>query len=144
MSIEAYSRTSPAVYEIHIFCIGGRIHQTDVRKGLSSLLAAPSCDSVHFFVSYWRIRLIARAHAPLTAVSYSYQENNFSYPENNLQNDYESAAVRHIRDATALQAIGRFDNAGHLVGFAAESAIKLRIQPSPADLPFRERRISFW
>jgi len=41
--------------------------------------------------------------------------------------DYESAAIRHFEDATALQSSGRPDNAGHLVGFAAECAIKHRI-----------------
>jgi len=44
-----------------------------------------------------------------------------------LARDYESAAVRHFKDATALQASGRADNAAHLVGFAAECAIKHRI-----------------
>jgi len=41
--------------------------------------------------------------------------------------DYESAACRHFADAAALQASGRIDNAGHLIGFAAECAIKHRI-----------------
>jgi hypothetical protein len=47
--------------------------------------------------------------------------------------DYESAALRHFEDADLLQRQGRLDNAGHLVGFAAECAIKHRIatlQPS--------------
>lgn len=41
--------------------------------------------------------------------------------------NYESAAARHFEDATTLQASGRIDNAGHLIGFAAECAIKHRI-----------------
>ncbi|WP_148664574.1 hypothetical protein [Herbaspirillum robiniae] len=38
--------------------------------------------------------------------------------------DYESAAIRHLKDAELLSHAGEFDNAGHLVGFAAECAIK--------------------
>ena len=41
-----------------------------------------------------------------------------------MPEDYASAAIRHFKDATALQSSGRLDNAGHLVGFAAECAIK--------------------
>ena len=41
--------------------------------------------------------------------------------------DYESAALRHFEDATTLRTSGRYDNAGHLIGFAAECAIKHRI-----------------
>lgn len=41
--------------------------------------------------------------------------------------NYESAANRHFEDAATLQASGRTDNAGHLIGFAAECAIKHRI-----------------
>ncbi|MGB9145174.1 MAG: hypothetical protein WCC14_05095 [Acidobacteriaceae bacterium] len=41
-----------------------------------------------------------------------------------MPEDYESAAIRHFEDATALRLSGRSDNAGHLVGFAAECAIK--------------------
>lgn len=44
-----------------------------------------------------------------------------------MPNDYESAARRHMEDATTLEAAGKFDNAGHLIGFAAECAIKWRI-----------------
>lgn len=46
----------------------------------------------------------------------------------NLKDDYESAAIRHMTDAATLENIGQFDNAGHLIGFAAECVIKLRIQ----------------
>lgn len=41
--------------------------------------------------------------------------------------DYQQAAVRHFADASTLRAAGRLDNAGHLVGFAAECAIKHKI-----------------
>jgi len=41
--------------------------------------------------------------------------------------NYESAALRHFDDATTLRTAGRVDNAGHLIGFAAECAIKHRI-----------------
>jgi HEPN domain-containing protein len=44
-----------------------------------------------------------------------------------LPADYESAAIRHFEDALALRKRGRIDNAGHLIGFAAECAIKYRI-----------------
>ena len=45
-----------------------------------------------------------------------------------MPEDYESAAIRHFEDAVALQSSGRLDNAGHLVGFAAECAIKSKIR----------------
>ena len=38
--------------------------------------------------------------------------------------DYESSAIRHLADATQLKSLGKIDNAGHLIGFAAECAIK--------------------
>lgn len=41
--------------------------------------------------------------------------------------DYESSAVRHLANAELLKERGELDNAGHLVGFAAECAIKFRI-----------------
>lgn len=41
--------------------------------------------------------------------------------------DYQAAALRHYNDATALRESGRLDNAGHLIGFAAECAIKFKI-----------------
>ena len=44
-----------------------------------------------------------------------------------LAEDYESAASRHFEDATSLREAGRPDNAGHLIGFAAECAVKYRI-----------------
>lgn len=44
-----------------------------------------------------------------------------------MAENYESAALRHFEDAATLQLSGRLDNAGHLIGFAAECAIKHRI-----------------
>jgi len=41
--------------------------------------------------------------------------------------DYQAAAIRHFQDATTLQAAGQLDNAGHLIGFSAECAIKHKI-----------------
>lgn len=49
-------------------------------------------------------------------------------PEN-----YQEAAVRHYRDATALKETGCLDNAGHLIGFAAECAIKHKISALSAN-----------
>ena len=40
---------------------------------------------------------------------------------------YDSAAIRHFDDAKLLKVSGKLDNAGHLVGFAAECAIKHQI-----------------
>ena len=37
---------------------------------------------------------------------------------------YDQSALRHFRDATYLAKDARWDGAGHLVGFAAESALK--------------------
>lgn len=45
-----------------------------------------------------------------------------------MSDDYGSAAARHYLDAKALKDSGQSDNAGHLIGFAAECAIKFRIQ----------------
>lgn len=41
--------------------------------------------------------------------------------------DYKSAALRHFSDVAVLAEAGRTDNAAHLIGFAAECAIKYRI-----------------
>ena len=41
--------------------------------------------------------------------------------------DYQAAAIRHYQDASMLRHAGRLDNAGHLIGFSAECAIKHRI-----------------
>jgi HEPN domain-containing protein len=37
---------------------------------------------------------------------------------------YKDAATRHYEDAVVLRQASKFDNAGHLIGFAAECAIK--------------------
>jgi len=41
-----------------------------------------------------------------------------------VDEDYPAAALRHFEDAEALAGSGRYDNAGHLIGFAAECAVK--------------------
>jgi hypothetical protein len=46
---------------------------------------------------------------------------------NALLENYQSAAIRHLADTKLLKKNGSFDNAGHLVGFAGECAIKYRI-----------------
>ncbi|ADJ23991.1 conserved hypothetical protein [Hyphomicrobium denitrificans ATCC 51888] len=37
---------------------------------------------------------------------------------------YNQSALRHYFDSEKLADLGRFDNAGHLIGFAAECALK--------------------
>lgn len=51
---------------------------------------------------------------------------------------YDSAALRHYEDADLLKNAGRLDNAGHLIGFAAECAIKHKISTfnSSANNPY--------
>lgn len=44
------------------------------------------------------------------------------------QDDYASAAHRHMTDAQLLYNIGRLDNAVHLAGFAAECAVKSSLE----------------
>jgi len=41
-----------------------------------------------------------------------------------VSRDYAQSALRHFRDAELLAAGGRFDDAGHLIGLAAECALK--------------------
>jgi hypothetical protein len=48
---------------------------------------------------------------------------------------YDSAAIRHYEDAQFLRDAGKLDNAGHLVGFAAECAIKHQIASLKPGLP---------
>ena len=48
---------------------------------------------------------------------------------------YDSAALRHYEDANLLMSSGRLDNAGHLIGFAAECAIKHGISTFNPNLP---------
>lgn len=38
--------------------------------------------------------------------------------------NFQDAAVRHHHDAKRLAAVGRFQNAGHLIGLAAECLVK--------------------
>ncbi len=42
-----------------------------------------------------------------------------------MPDNYAQAAIRHLNDAEHLAASARHDNAGHLIGFAAECAIKV-------------------
>lgn len=44
-----------------------------------------------------------------------------------MTDEYSASAVRHLRNSQQLSEIEENDNAGHLVGFAAECAIKHRI-----------------
>jgi hypothetical protein len=46
-----------------------------------------------------------------------------------MASDYENAALRHYADAEHLAKSGRYDNAGHLIGFAAECALKKAARP---------------
>jgi hypothetical protein len=41
-----------------------------------------------------------------------------------VSENYSEAAYRHFTDSERLAQLSRWDNAGHLVGFAAECAIK--------------------
>jgi hypothetical protein len=55
----------------------------------------------------------------------------FSYtglPEQLLAEAYAIAAVRHFEDAERLAQRNRFGGAGHLIGFAAECAIKHAVE----------------
>ena len=52
-----------------------------------------------------------------------------------MNETYDEAAIRHFADAETLAGAQRYDNAGHLIGFAAECAIKhafALIEPSDA------------
>ena len=52
---------------------------------------------------------------------------------------YEHAAMRHFADAEDLAARRRLDNAGHLIGLAAECAVKhavRRVAPNPPHIHF--------
>ncbi len=46
-----------------------------------------------------------------------------------MASDYANSALRHYNDAELLAGSGRYDNAGHLIGFAAECALKKAAQP---------------
>jgi HEPN domain-containing protein len=45
-----------------------------------------------------------------------------------MAEDYAAAARRHFRDAEKLAKCGRYDSAGHLIGFAAECAVKYCVE----------------
>ena len=54
---------------------------------------------------------------------------------------YEHAARRHFADAEDLAARRRLDNAGHLIGLAAECAVKHAVRhvaPNPPHIHFSE------
>ena len=50
-----------------------------------------------------------------------------------MADDYADAAVRHYRDAENLAERGRFDNAGYLIGYAAECAMKQKLRDLHSD-----------
>ena len=57
----------------------------------------------------------------------------------NLMESYEHAARRHFADAEDLADRERLDNAGHLIGLAAECAVKhavRRVTPNPRPIHF--------
>jgi len=57
----------------------------------------------------------------------------------NLMESYEHAARRHFADAEDLADRERLDNAGHLIGLAAECAVKHAVRhvtPNPPHIPF--------
>lgn len=45
-----------------------------------------------------------------------------------MAENYSEAALRHFHDAELLAKASRWGNAGHLVGFAAECAVKYRLR----------------
>lgn len=47
-----------------------------------------------------------------------------------IMENYKEAALRHLKDSESLYAQKAYDNAGHLIGFAAECAIKHKIELS--------------
>jgi hypothetical protein len=55
--------------------------------------------------------------------------------------NYEQAAVRHYLDAEQLAGTGRLDGAGHLMGFAAECAIKHAISALRPTAPAPHRHL---
>ena len=59
----------------------------------------------------------------------------------NLMESYEHAARRHFADAEDLADRERLDNAGHLIGLAAECAVKHAVRhvtPNPPHIHFPE------
>ena len=55
-----------------------------------------------------------------------------------MPEDYRSAALRHYTDAEMLAEQKRYDNAGHLLGFAGECAIKSAIMAYSGTQPEHE------
>lgn len=49
--------------------------------------------------------------------------------------NYREAAIRHLNDSEKLLESNSVDNAGHLIGFAAECAIKYKIELNNNDNP---------
>jgi hypothetical protein len=45
-----------------------------------------------------------------------------------MADNYSEAAVRHFQDSELLAKSSRWGNAGHLMGFAAECAVKCRLK----------------
>lgn len=57
---------------------------------------------------------------------------------NSMTENYREAAIRHFNDAELLKRSTRLDSAGHLIGFAAECAIKSALEAaSPLSNEFR-------
>lgn len=52
-----------------------------------------------------------------------------------MPDNYRDAAIRHYRDAQTLKDAGQLDNAGHLIGFSAECAIKENFKLSGGNSP---------
>ena len=50
-----------------------------------------------------------------------------------MVDDYAQAAIRHYQDAESLARLDRLDNAGYLIGFAAECALKKKLRDIHAD-----------
>ena len=45
-----------------------------------------------------------------------------------MADDYQAASLRHFEDAETLAMTERWGGAGHLIGFAAECALKFKIE----------------
>ncbi len=64
---------------------------------------------------------------------------SFTLEASSLMESFETAARRHFADAENLANLGRMDNAGHLIGLAAECAVKHAIRrfvPNPPRIHF--------
>lgn len=56
-----------------------------------------------------------------------------------MTENYQQAALRHLSDTEALAKIGRIGNAGYLIGYTAECALKHRF-PNLSKVHFPEMR----